>query len=175
MIQSFSPFRTQRSPFGAAVVASAKASEPEPASESAYDATFCFASWGKYFFWIAGEAQRLIALFTSVFWTSTTTAQAASTRASASMIAIDVVKFAPRPPNSSGISIPMRSRSKNFRMRSGSITLSRSIRADCGRDRLDREIVDALGELPLVVPEDGDRRNRGRFCGEGHRENPPGP
>ena len=32
------------------------ASEPEPASESAYEATFCFASWGKYFFWIAGEA-----------------------------------------------------------------------------------------------------------------------
>ena len=74
----------------------------------------------------------MIALFTSVFWTSTTTAQAASTRASASMIAIDVVKFAPRPPYSSGISIPMRSSSKNFLMSSGSMTFSRSIRPESG-------------------------------------------
>ncbi len=35
VIQSFSPFRIQRSPFGVAVVARANASEPEPASESA--------------------------------------------------------------------------------------------------------------------------------------------
>ena len=131
-MQSLPPFRSQRSPFGVAVVARANASEPEPASDSAYAATFCFASCGKYFFWIAGDAQRRIALFTRVFWTSTTTAQAASTRASASMIAMDVVKFEPRPPYSSGISIPMRSSSKNFRMRSGSMTLSRSIRAEWG-------------------------------------------
>ena len=35
MIHSFPPFSTQRSPFFVAVVAIPKASEPEPASESA--------------------------------------------------------------------------------------------------------------------------------------------
>ena len=69
---------------------------------------------------------------TSVFWTSTTTAQAASTRASASMTAIDVPKSAPSPPYSSGISIPIRSSSKNCRTSSGSILLASSIACERG-------------------------------------------
>ena len=50
VIQSLDPFRTQRSPFLAAVVARANASDPEPASESAYAPTFDFASCGRYLF-----------------------------------------------------------------------------------------------------------------------------
>ncbi len=132
VIQSLDPFRTQRSPFLAAVVARANASDPEPASESAYAPTFDFASCGRYLFFSAGLAQRRRALLTRVFWTSTTTAAAASTRASASMTAIDVAKFRPSPPSSSGISIPIRSRSKNFRTRAGSMRFARSISIDFG-------------------------------------------
>ena len=48
VIQSFRPFRMYRSPRFSARVASPKASEPEPASESAYEPTVPLVSIERY-------------------------------------------------------------------------------------------------------------------------------
>ena len=70
---------------------------------------------------------------TSVFWTSTSTATEASTRASSSTTRIDMKKVAPAPPWRSGISIPMIPSSKHASISSRGILASRSIFATTGR------------------------------------------
>ena len=74
VIQSLRPFSTNPSGVGAARVASANASLPDPASDSAYAPTNRDASCGRYRRFTSSLPQRVSALITSVFCTSTSTA-----------------------------------------------------------------------------------------------------
>lgn len=67
------------------------------------------------------------AVLTSVLWTSHMTLTEGSTRASSSMPTMAEVKFMPEPPNSSGISTPMRPCSNRRSTTSGSMASFSSI------------------------------------------------
>src|ERR1043165_10003839 len=84
VIHSFWPLRTQWSPLASARHASANASDPDPASESAYAPTVSFDSMERYFDFWSSLPQRRRALLTRVFCTSTSTPQEASTWESSS-------------------------------------------------------------------------------------------
>src|SRR5689334_2126917 len=74
------------------------------------------------------------ALFTSVFCTSTKTPTDASTRDNSSTARIAVKKFAPAPPNSSGVSMPIKPRSKHCLMIAGSSFATSSMCSTRGRN-----------------------------------------
>jgi len=99
-------------------IAMAKASDPEPASESAYDATMLSASRGRYLDFCSAVAHLMSALLQMVFCTSTITPADGSTADSSSTASTAWKKLPPCPPYSSGISMPISPISKNWRMRS---------------------------------------------------------
>ncbi len=74
-------------------------------------------------------------MFTRVFWTSTSKATEASTRASSSTTRMDMKKVAPAPEYFSGISIPMIPSSKHSSTRDRGIVASWSIFETRGRTR----------------------------------------
>src|SRR5713226_5133007 len=99
VIHSFWPLSNQWSPLSSARHASPKASEPEPASDRAYAPTVSRVSIGKYLDFWSWEAQRRMALLTSVFWTSTRTPQEASTWDSSSTTSTALKNEDPAPPH----------------------------------------------------------------------------
>ena len=116
-------------------MASAKASDPDPASERAYAPTVSRASMARYFDFWSSLPQRMMALLTSVFWTSTSTPQEASTCESSSTTSTALKNVEPAPPYCSGTSMPMMPSSKKLLMRSGDIVASWSIWWTSGRIR----------------------------------------
>ena len=76
------------------------------------------ASRGRYLAFCSGVAQRSRALLQMVFCTSTITPAEGSTAESSSTARIAWKKLPPWPPYSSGISMPIRPSSKNWRMMS---------------------------------------------------------
>ena len=98
----------------------AKASEPEPASLSAYAPIFSAASCVRYFFFCSGFPQRSKALFTRVFCTSTRTPTDASIRESSSTARMAWKNEPPAPPYSSGVSMPIKPTSKHCFSSAGS-------------------------------------------------------
>src|ERR1035438_10259674 len=84
VIHSLRPLSRKWSPRSSARVAMAKASEPDPASESAYDATVFSASLGRYLAFCSALAHLRSALLQMVFWTSTITPAEGSTAESSS-------------------------------------------------------------------------------------------
>src|SRR2546423_391443 len=99
VIHSFWPVSAQWSPLSAARQARPKASEPEPASESAYAPTVSRASIERYFDFWSSLPHRRMALLTSVFCTSTSTPQEASTCESSSTTSTAVKNDEPAPPH----------------------------------------------------------------------------
>ena len=94
----------------------ANASEPDPASDSAYDATMFSASRGRYLAFCSALAHFSSALLQMVFCTSTITPADGSTAESSSTARMAWKKLPPCPPYSSGISMPIRPISKNWWM-----------------------------------------------------------
>src|SRR5581483_10802294 len=98
VIHSLRPVSRKWSPLSTARVAMANASDPDPASESAYDETVFSARRGKYFFFWSAFDQRSSALLTIVFWTSTITLADGSTDESSSTASTHWKKVPPCPP-----------------------------------------------------------------------------
>src|SRR5262245_27248484 len=108
VIHSFCPLRIYLPSFLTAFVLSAKASEPDELSDKQYEPTLPVASWGRYFFLSASEPQRMNALLTRVFCTSTITPTDGSTCEIACTARIAVKKEASEPSRLCGTSMPMR-------------------------------------------------------------------
>src|ERR1700732_3123553 len=107
VIQSLRPLRTKSFPLSSALVCSANASDPDPASLNAYAPTVSAAIFGRQSFFWSSVAQRRIAFATSVFCTSTITPAEASARENSSTARIASKNLPPAPPYCSGISIPI--------------------------------------------------------------------
>src|SRR6266576_4221656 len=133
VIQSFLPSRIHSSPCLVALVWSPNASEPDPASESAYAPTTSLARRGRYRCLMSSEAHLRKRALTSVFWTSTKIAVDASTADSSSTARTLIMRLPPAPPCCSPISMPISPSSKNCASRTGSSAAARSIAATRGR------------------------------------------
>ena len=127
LIHIFSPLRMKSSPSRTALVRSAKASEPLPASESAKDETVSCASRGSHFSLSRSDAHMLNTLLLIVLWMSTIAATDGSMRASSSITMHEQVNVEPAPPCSSAISTPISPVSNSIGMSAGSICAASSI------------------------------------------------
>src|SRR5690242_10247333 len=101
VIQSLRPVILKPSPLSVARVASAKASLPEPASDK-QNAPIDLLNFGRYLRLMSSVPQRITALMTSVFCTSTSTPTDGSTRDSDSTASTEWKNVPPAPPKLSG-------------------------------------------------------------------------
>ena len=125
-------------------VVSANASEPEPASDNAYDPTVSRARRvRKRRFW-SSVPQRCSKFVHNVFCTSTMAAAEGSTRASSSIARIERKNSPPCPPYSSGTSMPISPSANISCNRSLRNTAASSISRTCGAifSRAKRRTVD---------------------------------